>query len=169
MTIKEVEEQTGLARSNIRFYEKERLVEPARNEANGYRDYSEKDIEDIKKIAYLRTLGITIDDIRSIISGSLLSYRQLPPQIPIQWSEGEASSLINKSFIFVYPVLCIAVHLWLKPCIRAKLGTGSPYNSLITEYLTNYICFVSLSVEVFTILFVHGVMKNVVAVLLVDT
>ena len=27
MTIKEVEKQTGLARSNIRFYEKEKLIE----------------------------------------------------------------------------------------------------------------------------------------------
>ena len=42
MTIKEVEEQTGLTRSNIRFYEKEKLIEPSRNDKNGYRDYSEK-------------------------------------------------------------------------------------------------------------------------------
>ena len=36
--------------------------------ANGYRNYSENDVESIKKIAYLRTLGISIEDIRSIIS-----------------------------------------------------------------------------------------------------
>lgn len=42
MTIKEAEEQTGLARSNIRFYEKEKLIEPSRNDKNGYRDYSDK-------------------------------------------------------------------------------------------------------------------------------
>ena len=41
MTIKDVEERTGLSRSNIRFYEKEKLIEPSRNESNGYRDYSE--------------------------------------------------------------------------------------------------------------------------------
>ena len=41
MTIKDVEERTGLSRSNVRFYEKEKLVEPSRNESNGYRDYSE--------------------------------------------------------------------------------------------------------------------------------
>ena len=29
MTIKEVEVQTGLSRSNIRFYEKEKLIEPS--------------------------------------------------------------------------------------------------------------------------------------------
>ncbi len=68
MTIKEAEEQTGLSRSTIRFYEKEKLIEPSRNDKNGYRDYSEKDIEIIKKIAYLRTLEISIEDIRCIIS-----------------------------------------------------------------------------------------------------
>lgn len=67
MTIKEVEELTGLSRSNVRFYEKERLIFPSRNEKNGYRDYSESDVENIKKIAYLRTLGISIEDIRNII------------------------------------------------------------------------------------------------------
>ncbi len=50
MTIKEVENKTGLARSNVRFYGKEKLIEPSRNERNGYREYSEKDVEDIKKL-----------------------------------------------------------------------------------------------------------------------
>ena len=74
MTIKDVEERTGLSRSNIRFYEKEKLIEPSRNESNGYRDYSENDVENIKKIAYLRTLGISIEDIRSIISEKVTAY-----------------------------------------------------------------------------------------------
>lgn len=49
MNIKEVEEQTGLPRSNIRFYEKENLILPLRNEKNGYRVYSEKDVERYQK------------------------------------------------------------------------------------------------------------------------
>ena len=40
---------------------------------------------------------------------------------------------------------------------------------LITEYLSNYLCFIALSVEVFSIMFVYGLIKSVVAVLLVDT
>ena len=44
MTIKEVEQITGLARSNIRFYEKEKLINPERNAGNVYRDYSESRI-----------------------------------------------------------------------------------------------------------------------------
>ena len=71
MTIKEVEELTGLSRSNIRFYEKEELIDPKRNEENGYRNYSEKDLSNIKKIAYLRTLGLSVDQIRKVIQHEL--------------------------------------------------------------------------------------------------
>ena len=84
MTIKDVEERTGLSRSNIRFYEKEKLIEPSRNESNGYRDYSENDVENIKKIAYLRTLGISIEDIRSIISRS--EERRVGKECRSRWS-----------------------------------------------------------------------------------
>ena len=80
MTIKDVEERTGLSRSNVRFYEKEKLVEPSRNESNGYRDYSENDVENIKKIAYLRTLGISIEDIRNIISEKVTLQEMLEKQ-----------------------------------------------------------------------------------------
>ena len=38
MTVKEVEERTGLPRANIRYYESEGLIHPARGQ-NGYRDY----------------------------------------------------------------------------------------------------------------------------------
>lgn len=68
MTIKEVEQITGLTRSNIRFYEKEKLISPERNASNGYREYSEEDIKTIEKVAYLRTLGISVEDIRRISS-----------------------------------------------------------------------------------------------------
>lgn len=67
MTIKEVEQQTGLSRSNIRFYEKEQLVDPARNDTNGYREYSAADVEAIKKIAFLRGLDISVEDIRRLV------------------------------------------------------------------------------------------------------
>ena len=259
MTIKDVEERTGLSRSSIRFYEKEKLIEPSRNERNGYRDYSENDVENIKKIAYLRTLGISIEDIRSIISekvtlremlvkqnkvlksqitdlnkakfmcekmldeesisyeklqveqyvtdlhdywednqtvfkldsvsflyiwGSMLtwttitalcliigvlSYSKLPTEIPVQWSKGVATSLVNKNWIFICPVICIIIRYLLKPFIYAKLQMNNYYGEIITEYLTNYMCFIVLSVEIFSILFTFGVVKSVVVLLFVNT
>lgn len=259
MTIKEVEERTGLTRSNIRFYEKEKLIEPSRNDKNGYRDYSEKDVENIKKIAYLRTLEISIEDIRNIISdkvslteiiekqaatiqtqidglnkakimcermlesgnvgfdelkiekyvedletywddnkpvfkldsvsflhiwGSLItwailtslcliivvfSYTKLPAEIPIQWANGIATSVADKKFIFAYPLACICIRVLLRPVIYVRYLMNYLYGELITEYLLNYLCFIVLSVEIFSILFVYGLIKSVVVVLLVDT
>ena len=49
MTIKEMEDKTGLNRSSIRFYEKEGLISPDRNKKNGYREYTNQDMKDIQK------------------------------------------------------------------------------------------------------------------------
>lgn len=259
MTIKEMERRTGLARSNIRFYEKEKLIEPSRNEQNGYRDYSEEDAENIRRIAFLRTLGISVEEIRDVVFkksslydvlerqnhvlderltdlnrakmicermlcgekldfeeleieryteglpdswensrqvfrmdsvsfihlwGSFLtwmvitclcllvgiwSYAKLPPEIPVQWNAGEASSLVNKNFIFAYPAVCAAIRFFLRPCIGSKLQMYAFYGNRITEYVTNYLCFLALSVEIFSILFIFGIAENVVILLFVDT
>ena len=70
MKIKEVEEQLGVSRSNIRFYEKEGLLSPDRKE-NNYRDYSEQDVAALKKILVLRKLGFTVEEIFSMQKGEL--------------------------------------------------------------------------------------------------
>ena len=80
MTIKEIEQMTGLTRSVIRYYEKEKLIDPIRNASNGYRDYSEEDVENIRKIAYLRTLGISVEDIRRLINHEADLYRIVKKQ-----------------------------------------------------------------------------------------
>lgn len=66
MTIKEVEEKLGLSRATIRFYEKEKLITPKRG-GNAYREYSEDDIVDIKKIVILRKLGFSIAEIKDFL------------------------------------------------------------------------------------------------------
>ena len=48
MTIKEVETLTGITKANIRFYEKEGLLAPGRS-SNNYREYSEDDVEHLRK------------------------------------------------------------------------------------------------------------------------
>ena len=59
MTVKELEEKTGLARANIRYYEQQGLLTPARRE-NGYREYSDEDLQTLQKIKLLRHLGLSI-------------------------------------------------------------------------------------------------------------
>ena len=258
MTIKEVEEKTGLCRSNIRFYEKEKLVVPFRNKNNGYREYTEEDIESIKKIAFLRTLDISVEKIRkimrneielheiisnqyhkldtqieelqlakaycnrmlqkgnlninnleveqytdnvdiywnenhkvlkmdtvsyiymwggSIIWGlitafcliiAILAYPILPEYIPIQWSEGIAISLVAKELIFAYPLSCIIIRFILRPFIWRWLKINAYYSESITNYIVNFLCFVALSVEVFTILFISEIVKHITVILFMD-
>lgn len=65
MNIKEIEELSGLTRANIRFYEKEGLVVPVRKD-NGYRDYSQENLEELKRIRLFRELEVPIDEIREL-------------------------------------------------------------------------------------------------------
>ena len=69
MTIKELETKLEIPRATIRFYEKEGLIDPKRAE-NGYRDYSEEDLERIKKIMVLRKVGIPVSDISDVLDGA---------------------------------------------------------------------------------------------------
>ncbi|MGO5052781.1 MerR family transcriptional regulator [Lachnospiraceae bacterium LCP25S3_G4] len=71
MTIKEVEKMVGISSDNIRYYEKEHLIHPLRNVGNNYRDYSQADIETLKKIKLLRVLDISISDIKRLMDGTL--------------------------------------------------------------------------------------------------
>lgn len=82
MTIKEVEARSGMNRANIRFYEMEGLLHPRRQD-NGYRDYSEEDVEVLQKIRLLRSLGISLDEIRDAEHDRISLYRILGNQIEI--------------------------------------------------------------------------------------
>lgn len=68
MTIKEVEERLNISRANIRFYEKEGLLEPKRND-NEYRNYSEEDLQRLEKILLFRKCNVSIENIRLIFNG----------------------------------------------------------------------------------------------------
>lgn len=71
MRIKEVEERTGLTAKAIRLYESKGLLTPARQTENGYRDYTDEDVERLKTIAVLRRLDVSIKDIRKWCDGEV--------------------------------------------------------------------------------------------------
>lgn len=68
MRINDAEKITGLTQKAIRLYESKGLVNIVRDQ-NGYRDYSDENIEDLKKIKLLRSVGISIADIKLYIFG----------------------------------------------------------------------------------------------------
>ena len=50
MKINEVEAAVGVTKKNIRFYEEEGLISPSREPGNGYRSYSQADVERLRRI-----------------------------------------------------------------------------------------------------------------------
>lgn len=58
----EVQDKTNLSRKAIEYYEEKGLVHPKKLE-NGYRDYSDGDVEVLKKISLLRNVGLSISEI----------------------------------------------------------------------------------------------------------
>ena len=69
MKINEVEAAVGVTKKNIRFYEEEGLISPRREPGNGYRSYSEADVERLRRIKLLRKLDVPLAEIREMLEG----------------------------------------------------------------------------------------------------
>lgn len=69
MKINQVETLAGITKKNIRFYEEQGLLSPRRNSENGYREYSDGDVQILRRIKLLRKLGIPIEEIRQMFAG----------------------------------------------------------------------------------------------------
>ena len=88
MKIKQVEELVGITSKNIRFYESQGLIIPERAE-NGYREYRQKNIDTLKKIKLLRKLGVSVDEIKSVLSEETALEECLERHIDILEKERE--------------------------------------------------------------------------------
>ena len=69
MNIKQASEQSGVSAPNIRFYEKEGLLTPARRQGNDYRDYTAGDVRTLKLIRMLRMLDMPLPTIKAVLRG----------------------------------------------------------------------------------------------------
>lgn len=67
MKINEVVKLTGLTKKAIRYYEKKDLIFPDVNDENGYKNYSQKDIDSLRKIAFLRNIDLSVVAIRKYL------------------------------------------------------------------------------------------------------
>ena len=71
MRINEVERLVDIPKKNIRFYEQEGLLRPRRDRENGYRNYEEDDVTQLKRIRVLRRLGLPLEEIRKLSIGEI--------------------------------------------------------------------------------------------------
>ena len=80
ITVGKVAKMFGLSRSTLLYYDEIRIFSPSSRGKNGYRLYSESDIERLKQIVNLREAGVPLNEI--------VKY--------LETSEMEASSMLLK-------------------------------------------------------------------------
>lgn len=66
MNIGRAAERSGLPTKTIRYYEDIGLLKPARR-ANGFRDYADRDVHDLRFIARARGLGFSVEECRHLL------------------------------------------------------------------------------------------------------
>ena len=69
MFIKEAAKLSGTTKKAIEYYCLKGLLNPQFTE-NGYRDFTEEDVICLKKISLLRTLGVSVEEIRELLNGN---------------------------------------------------------------------------------------------------
>ena len=67
MTIGELAERGGVRTSTLRYYEDEDLLHPA-TRVSGQRRYDESAVEALTVIRFCRTLGFSLDEIRTLLT-----------------------------------------------------------------------------------------------------
>lgn len=67
MQIGELSERAGVSHRTIHYYERLGLVHPAEREGAGYRYYDEIALRRLEKIAALKRLGLSLDEIAAVI------------------------------------------------------------------------------------------------------
>lgn len=67
MQIGELSERTKVSHRTIHYYERLGLLAPAEREGAGYRYYDEIAVKRLEKIAALKRLGLSLDEIAAVI------------------------------------------------------------------------------------------------------
>ncbi|TFZ40185.1 MerR family transcriptional regulator [Soehngenia longivitae] len=65
MKINEVANITGLTKKAINYYQEKGIINPKQDE-NGYREFSESDVNKLKEVSLFRSLGLSLNEIRKI-------------------------------------------------------------------------------------------------------
>lgn len=68
ISIKEVTKQTGITVRTMRYYHKIGLLHPAGKTEGGHRLYGENEIKKLQEIQFLKTLGLSLQEIKEMLS-----------------------------------------------------------------------------------------------------
>ena len=126
MKTHDVEEQLGITKQALIYYEKEGLINPIRDK-NNYRQYTQNDIEILQVILLLRSFEISIDEIKLILSGKLSIRSCLGTKQNYLKNEKDKKTVLTK-------VEYVPIYMYKMPT-----GISQRYKVLdIKKAITNY-------------------------------
>jgi DNA-binding transcriptional MerR regulator len=67
-TIQKLGNLAGVSTRTLRYYDEIGLLKPARTSSSGYRIYSQREVDLLQQILFYRELGLSLEDIRSIVT-----------------------------------------------------------------------------------------------------
>jgi len=94
MQIKGLSERTGLPDKTIRFYEEVGVLPPPKRLPNGYRAYSEADVERVRFVAGLRRLDFSLDDVGEILA--MRDRREAPCRVVLGLLSAKADEIAQR-------------------------------------------------------------------------
>lgn len=87
LTVTQLARRCGVSRTTLLYYESIRLIPPPQRSGSNYRCYSEADVQRLLRIRSYRDAGLTIDDIRAILSTNS------------KHSEGKAAGVLKRRLV----------------------------------------------------------------------
>ncbi|GGG58575.1 MerR family transcriptional regulator [Paenibacillus radicis (ex Gao et al. 2016)] len=79
MKVHEAAKQLGVTPRALRFYEEKGLLKPRKEEENGYRDYSEDNITQLRWIIALRELGLPLTAVGKVLAALAVDVERTAP------------------------------------------------------------------------------------------
>ena len=67
MNISDAARRSGLSTKTIRYYEQIELIAPVRRAANGYRDYDQATLTELRFVHRAREVGFSVEEARSLL------------------------------------------------------------------------------------------------------
>lgn len=67
-TVKKLAKLAGVSKRTLRYYDEIGILKPARINSSGYRIYGETEVDMLQQILFYRELGITLKDIKDILT-----------------------------------------------------------------------------------------------------
>ncbi|MCS0669920.1 MerR family transcriptional regulator [Cytobacillus firmus] len=68
-TVQKLAQLAGVSSRTLRYYDEIGILKPARTNSSGYRIYGQQEVDRLQQILFYRELGISLDQIKEIITG----------------------------------------------------------------------------------------------------